>query len=202
VTGMMISMRRFLTVIIAGLVFASAVHAEMVSVSQLDSGSPQSSHVCNRTNLKYASSSYPFTSPITVDLELWSVEFSSDVDTDAGYNPEKQHPQSFTEEPSSLSLCLSALMGLGLCASTHWVKRLHWSSVPEWFHDSGPFQIGHSHAATPESICLLPVYYFTQPVYTVENSLPQYCLRTVVSLWRKSQFTPAVIASRGPPNMS
>jgi len=199
---MMISMRRLLTVIIVGMVFASAVHAEMVPMSQLDSESPQSSHVSNRTNLKYASSSYPFTSPIAADLELWSVEFSPTVGTDAGRNPEIQHPQSFTDEPSSISFCLSALMGLGLCVSTHWVKRLHLGSVPEWFHDSGPFQIGHSHAATPESICTTQVCCLTQPAFTVEDSLPQYRLRAVVSLWRKSQFTPAVIASRGPPNMS
>ena len=199
---MMINVRRVLISFIAGLVLASAVHAEMTPLSRLGSASQQSSHTCSQANLKCTVLSDTYHSPTAADLKLWSVEFSPDVGTDAGGNPEIQPPQIFKDEPSSISLCLSALMGLGLCASTHWVKRLHLGSVPEWFHDSGPFQIGHSHAATPESICTTQVCCLTQPAFTVEDSLPQYRLRAVVSLWRKSQFTPTILASRGPPNMS
>jgi hypothetical protein len=86
-----------------------------------------------------------------------------------------------------------------LCSSAHWVKRLSFGFVPEWYHNGGPFQIGHSYAVTPESLCPVQVCCFIQPFCTEDNHLPQYFLKTVTSLWRKSQFTPCVLASRGPP---
>jgi hypothetical protein len=45
----------------------------------------------------------------------------------------------------------------------------------------------------------MPVCCFIQPDNAAERLIPQYRIRTVVSSWRKSQFTPDVIASRGPP---
>ena len=197
----MINKRRLITAVFGAIVFSTSLYAGMMPMSLLDDQPQKSSDIFSRkTAFQHASLPGSSNCLSVADLDLWSVEFSSpDIGTDAGRNPEIQPPQSFTDGPSSISLCLSALMGLGLCASTHWVKRLHFGSVPEWFHDSGPFQIGHSHAATPESICFVQVCCFTQPVCTAENHIPQYRMGTIVSLWRKSQFTPAVIASRGPP---
>ena len=98
-----------------------------------------------------------------------------------------------------VSRCLYALMGLGLCSSVHWVKKINLGHIPEWYHEGGPLQIGHSHAATPESLCSLQVCFLAPQDDRAEDSLPQYHLGTIVSLWRKSQFTSSVIASRGPP---
>ena len=199
----MIQRRELLIAIIGTLVLTSVTYADMVSVSRLDAERMQSPLVvCDRTDLQYTNFFSPSIFPSATKLDLWSVEFLPKANTDISQTSEVQHPQILTNGPSSLSLCLYALMGLGLCSSAHWVKRLSFSFVPEWYHDGGPFQIGHSYAVMPESLCHAPICCFDQPVCTVEDSLPQYRLRTVVSLWRKSQFTPNVIASRGPPNMS
>jgi hypothetical protein len=96
-------------------------------------------------------------------------------------------------------LCLSAIIGLGLCTSAHCVKRLSFGFIPEWYHNGGPFQIGHSFAVNPDSVNPVPAYCFVQPVPGAEDFIPQYHLGTIVSLWRKSQFTADVLAGRGPP---
>jgi hypothetical protein len=100
---------------------------------------------------------------------------------------------------SSLSLCLSALMGLGLYSSAHSLKRLSLGLIPQSYHNAGPVQIGHSIAVHPDSVCPIPVCCFVQPVPGAEDIIPHYHFGTVTSIWRKSQFTPDAIASRGPP---
>ena len=199
----MINGRRIISAVICGLIVTAAVHANMVPVSRLDSGHWQTQPVCDRINLYnnnlYDSSNFPS----IANLSSWSVGFLPQANTDIEQTSEIQQLQSLTAGPGSISLCLSALISLGLCSSTHFVKRLSFSIVPEWYHNGGPFQIGQSHAITPESLCVTPVCCFVQPTCTVEDSFtPQYRFRTVVSLWRESQFSPAVIASRGPPNKS
>lgn len=100
---------------------------------------------------------------------------------------------------SSLHLCLCALMGLGVCKSAPWMKRLSFGYIPEWYHDGGPHQIGHSLAIPPESLCPVPICCFVQPDDRAEEFIIKHSLRTIVSAWRKSQFTPCILASRGPP---
>ncbi len=200
----MINGRRIISAVICGLIVTAAVHADMMSVVQQDAGRRQLQSVCVQANLhnKNLSESYDF--PNVADLDPWSVGFLPQANTDIEQASEIQHLQSLTNGPDSLNLCLSALIGLGLCSSANFVKKLSFSFDPEWYHNGGPFQIGHSFAVTPESLCPAPAYCFIQPVpvCTVENSLPQYHLGTVTSLWRKSQFTPTVLVPRGPPNMS
>ena len=198
----MIDSRKLITVVIGGLVVTAAAYADMVPVSRLDAGRRQSPNVCGRTDLQYTNLFSPSNFSSVGHLDSWSVEFLPEANTDVSQTSEIQHPLSLTNGQGSLNLCLSALISLGLCSSAHWVKRLSFGFVPEWFHDGGPFQIGHSFAVTPESLCPVPVCCFIQPVCMVEDSLPQYRLRTVVSLWRKSQFTPNVLVPRGPPDMS
>ena len=41
----------------------------------------------------------------------------------------------------SLSLCLSALLGLGLCSFAHCVKKSSFGFILEWYRNGGPFQI-------------------------------------------------------------
>ena len=178
----MINPRRFLTAVIGVLVIMPAVYADMIPVSRLDAGCRQSQHVCGRTDLPYTNLSSPSNFSSVGHLDLWSVEFLPEANADVSQTSEIQHPQILTNGQGSLNLCLSALIGLGLCSSAHWVKRLSFGFVPEWYHNGGPFQIGHSFAVTPESLCPVPVCCFVQPVCTVEDSLPQYRLGTVVSL--------------------
>ncbi|MBW7992326.1 MAG: hypothetical protein FVQ84_20250 [Planctomycetes bacterium] len=195
----MINGRRIISAVICGLIVTAAVHADMVSVPEQDTGRLQSSSACNRVKIQCSNFSNPYNFPHVADLDSWSAGFLPQANTDVAQTSEVQQLQSFTNGPGSLNLCLSALIGLGLCSSAHFVKKMSFSFVPEWYHNGGPFQIGHSHAITPESLCSASVHCFIQPVCTVEGSFTQYRLGTIVSLWRKSQFTPAVIASRGPP---
>ncbi len=195
----MINGRRIISAVICGLIVTSAVHANMVPVSQQDSGHRQPQPVCNKINLynNNFTDLYKFTN--VTDLSSLSVGFLSPANTNIEQTSEIQHLQTLTNGPGSISLCLSALIGLGLCSSTHFVKRLSFSFIPEWYHSGGPFQVGHSHAITPESLCTTAVCCFVQPVCTVEDSFIQYRLGTITSLWWKSQFIPTVLASRGPP---
>jgi len=170
----------------------------------MDAKCVQSLNVCRLNELQYTNLSSPYNSPSVTELDLWSVEFLPEATVDDSQSADIQHLQILTNGPDSLNLCLSALIGLGLCSSAHWVKKLSFGFVPEWYHNGGPFQIGHSYAVTPESLCHAAVYCFVQPVCTVENFLTQsqYRLGTIVFLWRKSQFTPTILIPHGPPNMS
>ena len=176
-----------------------AVHADMTPVSQLDAERRQSAHVCGQADFRQTNSSSPFACFSVTDLDSWPVEFLSETSDDLTQICEIQHPQSLTSGPSSLNLCLSALIGLGLCSSAHYVKRLSFGFIPQWYHNGGPFQIGHSLAVNPDSVCPVAVCCLDQPARATENIMPQYRSGTIVSLWRKSQFTPDIIACRGPP---
>jgi hypothetical protein len=194
--------RRVISAVICGLIVTVSAHAEMMSVYKPDTERVQPRSIYNRFDNHNQNSSGYNNFTYSADPDSWSVEFLPQANTDVEQAPEVQQPQILTDGTNSFNLCLSALIGLGLCSSVNFVKRFSFNFVPEWYHNGGPFQIGHSYAITPESLCSAPDYCFVQPVCTVENSFTQYRLRTVVSIWRKSQFTPAVIASRGPPLMS
>lgn len=187
----MMNGRRVISAILGGLLITAVGYADMVPVSGVDAGSTPSAAVCSSSSL--------FDSPNIAVPDFWPVDSLPEADADAGQPAPSQPPLTLTNEPDSLSLCLSALMGLGVCGSSHWVRKLHFGFIPEWYHDGGPLQIGHSYAVTPDSLCTVPAYCFIQPACTAKNSLPQYRLGTIVSPRRKSQFRPIVLASRGPP---
>ena len=188
----MINSRRIILVIICGLIFTATVHAGMVPVSQQYAQSKEGQSVYD-----VDFESYNF--PQVADLDTWSFNYLHQVNSNDEQVSEVEHLQSLTNGPDSLNLCLSALIGLGLCSSVHYVKRLSFSFIPEWYHSGGPSQIGHSFAVSPESLCPIPAYCFIQPDCAADDFLTQYSARAVIPIWRKSQFTPAVIASRGPP---
>jgi len=194
--------RRGVFVFFGILVFTAAVHADMMPVSQEGAVCRQSPGCCARADLQRRDLSSQPICPCIADLDLWSVEFSPEEYTEFAQTSDLQHLPSLTDGPNSLELCLSALISLGLCCSGQWVRRLSIGFVPGWYHEGGPLQIGHSFAVTPETLYPTPAYCFIQPFCSEDNHLPRYCLKSVISLWRKSQFTPNVLSSRGPPAMS
>lgn len=107
-----------------------------------------------------------------------------------------------SDRQNSLHLCLYALLTMGLGKSVPYVKKFSLGVVPQWYHDGGPFQVGHSHAIAPDCLDAVPVYCFIQPESGAEDLTPLFRHKTIVSLWRESQFTPLALASRGPPCMS
>lgn len=193
------SSRRCILTFIGMLVFTAAVHADMMPVSHEDAVCRQSPPGSAQADLQYEKLSGTSDLAGFADFDLWSVEFSSEADAQIGQTSEVQHLQTLTNGSDSLKLCLSALISLGVCCSAHWVKKLSLGFIPEWYHEGGPFQVGHSHALMPGTLCPAQACCFVQPFCTEDNHLPQYFLKTIISLWRKSQFTPAVLASRGPP---
>lgn len=196
------SSRRYILTFIGMLVFTAAVEADMMPVSHENSVCRQLPGSNARQNLQSENLSGTSDLAGIADLDLWSVEFLPEADAEIGQTPEMQHLTSLTNGSDSLKLCLSALISLGLCCSGHWVKRLSLGFIPEWYHEGGPFQIGRSHALMPGTLRPAQACCFIQPYCAKDNNLPRYLLKTVISLWRKSQFTPNAIASRGPPMRS
>jgi hypothetical protein len=190
-----------LTAVLLGVLVVSAVaHADMVSVSIEGIETRQAARACSEAEARPTDSASLFDYPSVTNFSLEPVQLSPEAGIDLDRPSQTQPPQILGDGQSSLSLCLSALIGLGLCSSAHYVKRLSFGSIPQWYHDGGPSQIGHSLAANPDSACPVPVCCFVQPVHAAEDIIPQYRSGTVVSLWRTSQYTPDVIASRGPPD--
>ena len=196
------SSRRYILTFIGTLVFTAAVHADKMPVSHEDSVCRQSPGSCERA--EFQSENLPITPDFTgiAGPDLWPGELLHEADTQIGQNTDLQQLRSLTGGPDSLKLCLSALISLGLCCSAQWVKKLSLGFVPEWYHEGGPFQVGHSHALMPGTLCPAQDCCFVQPFGAEDNNLPRYFLKTVISRRRKSQFTPNVIASRGPPELS
>ena len=195
----MIKGKRIIALIVGVLVVTAADYADMVPASQPGAGHWPSAAVCSSPVRLCADSLGAFNSPGIADLGAWPVLFLPEKDLEAAQAAQPQPSQVLTDGTSSLRLCLSALMGMGLCGSVHWVKRLHLGFIPQWYHDGGPHQVGHSYALMPNSLCPVPAHCFIQPVCTVGNVIAQYRLGIVLSLWRKSQCTPRVLGSRAPP---
>ncbi len=195
----MIGWRKLIAVFVGGLVVCAAVRADMVPVSQLDIVYRQAEQACSQGDLLRTGLSSPFDGFSTAGSSSWPVEFLPEAGADLSQSSEMPSPRTLTDGQSSLSLCLSALIGLGLCSSAHCVRKLHFGFIPEWYHNGGPSHIGHSFAVNPDSVCPVPACCFVQPAHTAENIMSQYRSGAIVSLWRESQFTPDVLASRGPP---
>ncbi len=185
------------------MVCTASVYADMMPVPVSSAEREKSSYVPRgQSGFHYADLSGPFNYTNRHNLDLWPVELLPEPTADTGKTSDLQNLRSFTDGTGSFALCLYALVGLGLCQAAPWIKKLSFEFIPEWYHDGGPFQIGHSHAVTPETLYPTPACCFAQPACKVESLIPQYRQKTIMSLWRKSQFTPDEIASRGPPNMS
>ena len=186
--------------VVGALIITASVHADMMPISAPDIGCGQSPYVLyGQTDLLYTDFSSPFNCPSVADLDLWPVGLLPEPTADTGQTSDLQNLRSFTDGPGSFALCLYALISLGLCRSAPWVKKLSFEFIPEWYHDGGPFQIGHSFAVSTETLYPKPACCFIKPVCMVESHIPQYSQRTIESLWRKSQFTPDLLAARGPP---
>jgi len=173
--------------------------ADMMPVSPagVECRQPQDVHTTDQARTAEPSSYFDYTS--IMDPDVGTIQFVPAAGDNFKQTSETQPPAILTDGQSSLSLCLSALVGLGLCSSAHCLKKLHLGHIPEWYHHGGPSQIGHSFAVNPDSVCPAPACCFVQPAHTPEDPMPISRLRDIVSLWRQSQYTPDLIASRGPP---
>jgi hypothetical protein len=196
----MLGWRRIIIMVLGGLGFCAPVQADMMSTSRPDIPFGNTPQVRISSDLASRDLLTPFDSGDVTNLDLLSSELLSSAMAHADPTGQTQAVQVFAKEPRSFDLCLYALMGLGLCKSAPWVKKLSFGHIPEWYHSAGPYQIGHSFAISPDCLCSTPVCCFVQPDDRAESRVPGHRFATLISGWRNSQFTPATFTSRGPPS--
>lgn len=197
--------RKAIIVVVLVLGIAGAVRADMVRMPAEEVVPASSVAACDHPEQQSPEAFDVFADSAPAGLDLLTGGYFPEIQADAaaGQVGDSQPALILSDRQDSLSLCLYAMFTLGLCRSAPWVKKLSFGVVPGWYHDGGPFQIGHSHAANPDCLISVPVYCFLQPdPNAAENPTPQHRQRCVVVLWRTSQFTPSVLASRGPPCLS
>ncbi len=175
------------------------VRADLIHDSQF--GFEARPLVCVHADLEAQVTDTPSsTRPLSVPQLYPSCSVSQESRFDLGQLPQTPPPKIAADAGnSSVSLCLAALLSLGLCRSIPVAKKLSFGFPPQWYHNDGPFQIGHSIAVDLESVYSVPVCCFVQPVTNTTDCALQRDFGTVVSLWRTSQFTPDLLAARGPP---
>jgi hypothetical protein len=185
-------------VVVGVLALVGSLHADMTPMSPLVLEYRQSLPVWDRAPLQHTDSSDPPDGFGITGLDFLLVGPVPGLGGAAKPTREAEPAQVLTEGQSSFSLCLYALLGLGLCRSAPLVKKLSFGGVRDWYHHGGPYQIGHSYAIGPECVCAVAVC-FIQPDCLPEELVPPYHRGTIASLVWKSQSRPTILASRGPP---
>ena len=148
------------------------------------------------------SSSTPLSDVVDDLISPSVVHFSTENASETRNNPQEQPMLILSDGPRSLDLCLYALVGLGLCKTAPWVNKKSLGFTPEWYHEMAPAQIGQSQLIGPNCQCSLSVCCFLQPDDTNKPHFINFQCGAMQPLLRKSLFTPSILASRGPPNMS
>ncbi len=194
----MVAAKKIVTVTFVALAFTATASANMTAVSSL-AAAPVSSPALGRPDLQQ---------PDVLDLSVdWSSAAGFDclpaaclpeAKTETGEAPQAKASQVLADHQSSLTLCLYVLMGVGLCKTVPSVRKLSLGCIPDWYHDGGPFQVGHSHAIAPD-LCLPSLVCFIQPDSPAEDFLPNYDRGMIASLVRESLFPSNLLASPGPP---
>ncbi len=133
------------------------------------------------------------------DLMREHASFLMEADLDSTLPSNGYAVQVLGEGQSSLSLCLSALMGLGLYSSAYSLRRLPFGSIPQWYHNAGPIQVGHSMAVDSDAARPRPARCFVQAIHAVADVVEPWRLGTLESLCRTSHLTPNLLAGRAPP---
>jgi hypothetical protein len=181
---------------------AGTLYADMTPICSLDIGTQPVVDAYSETNPPDADLSGLCGVSSIDNLGLGPVTRLPEAQVDCGSAAGPEATTVLANDQGSLSLCLYALLGLGLCRSAPWVKKLSFTCVPEWYHDGGPFQIGHSHIIAPNCLCSALVCCFMQPQSVAEDSMLQSDQAAILGLWRTFQFTPRVLGSRGPPSLT
>lgn len=191
----MIDWRKTVIAAVVVLAATAGVYADLTPTSPVQGGEYE------QASLQPDDLSNSLLGPSIVDLSMLPGAFLPATATDVTEASQAQPPvELIGSGQGSLDLCLYALAGLGLCRSGRWVKKISLGFVPEWYHDGGPYQVGHSHAIEP-NLCSSPAVCFVQPDHVANDSLPHSLTGTMASLWRRSEFTLAALATRGPPHL-
>jgi len=195
----MVTGRKRLVLVVVAVVLAAPAYADMMPVVGCDA-QPFGDDGFTRCQTCFPSPGSPWSEPDTVDAGFSSVGFPIDVASQRSTFVDRQRPIIvLVDQQSSTTLCLYALMGLGLFKSSLGMRKFVSGVIPAWYHEGGPFQIRHASVISPDC---LPSYVacFVQPEDVGEDlTLKKYCEGTFGPLYRKSQFIPTALASRAPP---
>jgi hypothetical protein len=196
--------RRFITVVFMGAVaLCATVRADMVLLPPIEAGSRPSllTTLPAEPQLPRLWGSYADFVGVT-DLGPLPVGFVPPSRTGAGQSGAAQPAPIVADQQNSLTLFLYALLSLGLSRSVPAVKHLHFGCIPDWYYSSGPSQIGHSFALSPDCLPSAPVIFFIQPDREAEFFPLPYLSGAVAALLRNSQFILIALPARGPPNLT
>jgi len=191
--------------IVLGLLWplAVSVRADMTPTAALQLAAlGQTAIVDTSTDPAQASSPSPWFCTGASTFELGTVHFLPATGEEVTPAVAMQPPPALSGGPTSLGLCLYTLFGLGLCRSAPSVRRLFFGFVPEWYHQGGPSQIGHSFALAPDCLCSAPVHCFIQPDCEPPKISPPRVAGAIASALKPARFTRDVLPTRGPPARS
>lgn len=194
------SLRRQILGLLVVFLTIDIAYADMMSVSRLNSERKPLQRVIDETEIQHTSLFDLYDLFLFDHFDLGTIQFLPKATPDLSHPLEAPYVIELTDGSDSCSLCLYALISLGLCSAPHWIRRLSLGHIPEWYHDGGPFQIGHRFAVSPESPCPVPAHCFVHPDTTTKDSLTHFHKTIVVPSWQKPQFTSNALASRGPPS--
>ncbi len=198
----MIQWRTTLGVVVVALALPATLRADLMPASPHDTQDPQSSRVCLvRDRQDTCPSDVLGHTAIVDEVQALLVRYAPDWEDTVRPAGERPPTQILSDRQGSLSLCIYALIGLGLFRSAPLVKKLSFGGIPAWYDDGGPRQVGHSFAIAPDCLCAAPLC-FVQPPDAMAEKVRRYHFARVIALWRKSQFAAAVLASRAPPSLS
>lgn len=196
----MIRWRKVISTIFSLLAAAGSLYADMMPTVPAEIGVLQIAAVHGPADLCRPDRDYPEAVTFHSTSLFWlPTGMPFEMGGETGPAREAQPIAILSDRQNSLTLCLYALFSLGLCKSAPWVRKFSFGVIPQWYHDGGPFQIGHSHAIGPDFFSVTPGLCLVQRDCGNEAPMPQYRHEMTISLWRKSQFTPTVRAPRGPP---
>lgn len=190
--------RKITLVVLAAAALAGTVRADMTQSSAAEDAG-RDSQTCSQADPAQTSGGIEFPGHAVIHLADMGLPLQGLLD--AAQAAETPSARIVSDGQDSLHLCLYALLSLGLCKAAPWVRKVSFGVAPQWYHDGGPFQIGHSLAADPDCLCHAAIC-FIQPDGTAKYLSPRYDRGIIASLLHRSLFIPGVLVSRGPPNLA
>lgn len=199
----MIKLRKLILVAVCIWLVTPAVYGDMTPLSRLGC-SPQeaSKNLCDESLLPHSNLSERIVFPGVIDMDYSSVGFIPESKAVIEQSSRAGHLNIMKPDSGSRSMCIYTLIGLGLCNSVTWVKKMSFGFIPEWYHDGGPHQVGHSHAVMPGTLKPVPVGCILQPDYIGESLLSRCYKEIGISFLRNSMFTKDTLFYRGPPHIA
>jgi hypothetical protein len=136
--------------------------------------------------------------PSMFDWDLHGV-FRPAIRIDVSEPPESRPVIILREKEGSFTLCLYAMMSLGLIDSVPWTRKWMFRAMPRWYRNGCP---GVYRPCLAISVMMRhpePTAHWDRPPDPVQDTQARHRPETTVLLWQESQFTLPVLAARGPP---